>query len=98
MAVDRKTALKLTEYKGFGGSYHDSISHASMFRSYKPYNFGVRTSQLFSSSLKSDLINKKFTYMTIASGNFHVLPGGTDDYEWSVVGDSKIDFRITELF
>ena len=97
MAVDRKTALKLTEYKGFGGSYHDSISHASMFRSYKPYNFGVRTSQLFSSSLKSDLINKKFTYMTIASGNYHVLPGGTDDYEWEVVGDAAIDFRITEL-
>lgn len=97
MAVDRKTALKLTEYKGFGGSFHDSISHASMFRSSKPHNFGVKTAQLFSSSLKSELINKKFTYLTIASGNYHVLPGGVDDYEWSVVGDANIDFRVTEL-
>jgi hypothetical protein len=95
--MDRRTALKLQEYKGFGGSYYDSISHASMFRSYKPYNFGVKTAQIFSASLKSQLINKKFTYMTLAQGNYHVLPGGTDDYEWELVEDAKIDFRITEL-
>jgi hypothetical protein len=95
--TDRKTALTISEYKGFGGPYHDSISHASMFRSYKPYNFGVKTAQLFSSSLKSELINKKFTYQTIASGNYYVLPGGVDDYEWEVVGDARIDYRITEL-
>lgn len=95
--MDRKTALKITEYKGLGGSYYDSVSHASLFRSYKPHQFGVMTSQLFSASLKSALINKKFTYLTIAQNNFHVLPGGTDDYEWELVGDARVDFRITEL-
>jgi len=95
--MNRKTAIKLSEYKDFGGSFHDSISHASMFRDYKPHNFGVKTAQLFSSSLKNDLVNKKFTWMTIASGNFHVLPGGVDDYEWEVMGDANVDFRITEL-
>jgi len=94
---DRKTAITLQEYKGFGGSFHDSISHASMFRDYKPYNFGMMTSRLFSSSLKSSLINKKFTWMTLAQGNYHVLPGGTDDYEWEVGGDAEMDLEITEL-
>jgi len=42
-------------------------------------------------------VNKKFTYMTMASGNYHVLPGGTDDYEWELIGDADTDFRITEL-
>lgn len=95
--MNRTTAIKLREYKGFGGSFHDSISHASMFRDYKPYNFGVKSAQLFSTSLKSELVNKKFTWMTMASGNYHVLPGGTDDYEWMVNGDANVDFRITEL-
>jgi len=95
--MNRNTAIKLSEYKNFGGSFHDSVSHASMFRDYKPYNFGVKTAQLFSSSLKSELVNKKFNWMTIASGNYHVLPGGVDDYEWSVAGDAKVEFRITEL-
>jgi hypothetical protein len=75
----------------------DSVSHASMFRSYAPHQFGVKTSQAFSASLKSDLINKKFTYLTIASNNYHLLDPGKDDYEWSVVGDAKVDFVITEL-
>lgn len=96
--MDRKTALQITNYKGFGtAGVQDSISHASMFRSGRPHQFGVKTSQLFSASLKSDLINKKFTYLTYAQGNYYVLPGGTDEYEWEVAGDAKIDFRITEL-
>lgn len=95
--MKRTTALKLTEYRGFGGSYHDSVSHASMFRSYKAHDFGMTTAQLFNSDLKGELVNKKFSHMTIAKGNFFQLPGGVDDYEWSVGGDSNIDFRITEL-
>lgn len=93
----RKTAQTLTKYRGFGGSYHDYISHASMFRSERPYDFGMTTAQLFSSDLKGSLVNKKFAHMTIAKGNYFELPGGTDDYEWSVGGDSNIDYRITEL-
>lgn len=95
--MERKTALSLVERKSFGGSYHDSFSHAAMFRSYKPHNFGMITSQLFSSKLGSHLINKKFTYMTIAKGNVYYLPGGVDDYQWCMEGDSEIDFRFTEL-
>jgi hypothetical protein len=96
--MERQTVQQLTEYKGFGGSYYDSISHASLFRDYKPYDFGVKTSQLFSTSLKGELVNKKFTHMTMAKGNFFELPGGVDDYEWSVGEDANIDFRITEVF
>ena len=95
--MERKTALQLVERKAFGGSYQDSLSHASMFRSYKPHNFGMITAQLFSSKLGEHLINKKFTYMTVAQGNVYYLPGGVDDYQWCLEGDSEIDFRVTEL-
>lgn len=95
--MDRKTALQKVERKSFGGSYHDSFSHASMFKTYKPHNFGMINAQLFSSKLGEHLINKKFTYMTIAKGNYYSLPGGTDDYEWNLEGDAEVDFRITEV-
>jgi len=95
--MERKTALTTVERHAWGGSYFDSFTHAAMFKRYKPYNFGVRTSQLFSSKLGSHLINKKFTYMTIAKNNVYVLPGGTDDYEWFLMGDADVDFRFTEL-
>lgn len=95
--MERKTALQTVERHAWGGSYFDSITHAAMFKTYKPYNFGVRTSQLFSSKLGSHLINKKFTYMTIAKNNVYVLPGGVDDYEWFLMGDADVDFRFTEL-
>lgn len=95
--MERKTALSLVERKSFGGSYHDSFSHAAMFRTYAPHNFGMVTSQLFSSKLGSHLINKKFTYMTVAKNNVYYLPGGTDDYQWNLEGDSEVDFRVTEL-
>ena len=94
---DRKTALQTVERHAWGGSYYDSYSHAAMFRRYQPYNFGVRTSQLFSSEIGSNLINKKFTYFTIAKKNAYVLPGGTDDYQWFLMADADVDFRITEF-
>lgn len=95
--MERKTALTLVERKSFGGTYQDSLSHASMFRKYKAHNFGMVTSQLFSSKLGSNLINKKFTYFTVAKGNEYTLPGGVDDYEWYLETDTEVDFRITEL-
>jgi len=95
--MERKTALQLVERKAFGGSYQDSLSHAAMFRSYKPHNFGMVTSQLFSSKLGEHMINKKFTYMTAAKGNVYYLPGGVDDYQWNLEADGEVDFRITEL-
>lgn len=95
--MSRKTALQTVERHAWGGSYFDSYSHAAMFKRYQPYNFGVKTSQLFSSKLGSHLINKKFTYMTIAKNNVYVLPGGTDDYQWYLMADADVDFRFTEL-
>lgn len=95
--MERKTALQTIERKDFGGSYFDSLNHASMFKSYTPFNFGVKTSQLFSSKIGAHLINKKFTSYTIAKGNVYVLPGGVDDYCWYLMADTDVDFRVTEL-
>jgi hypothetical protein len=95
--MERKTALQTIERHAWGGNYFDSYSHAAMFRRYQPFNFGVRTSQLFSSQLGSGLINKKFTYMTIAKQNVYVLPGGTDDYQWYLMADADVDLRFTEV-
>jgi hypothetical protein len=95
--MQRRTALTTVERKGFGGSSFDSLTHAAMFRTYKPFNFGVKTAELFSSRIGEHLINKKFTYFTVAQKNVYTLPGGTDDYEWQLKGDADIDFRITEL-
>lgn len=95
--MSRKTALQTVERHAWGGSFFDSLTHAAMFKRYQPFNFGVRTSQLFSSKLGSHLVNKKFTYMTSAKKNVYVLPGGTDDYQWYLMGDADVDFRITEL-
>lgn len=93
----RKTAIKTVEYDGFGGSYYDAVAHAAMFRDEHPYDFGVQTSMLYSAEIDSDIVNKKFTYHTYASGNYMVIPGGKDEYTWSLVGDADTDFRITEL-
>ena len=95
--MNRTTALQTVERKSFGGSAYDSLTHSMMFRSYKPHNFGIKGAQLFSSKLGSHLINKKFTYYTASVGNIHTLPGGVDDYEWSLIADADVDFRISEL-
>lgn len=95
--MQRKSQLQTVERHAFGGTFFDSISHHAMFRKYKPFNFGVKTSQLFASELGSHLINKKFTYYTVAKGNVYMLPPGVDDYEWFLVADADVDFRVTEL-
>lgn len=95
--MDRKSALVTHERKAFGGSYYDSLTHAAMFRAYRPFDFGVMCSRLFSSEIGSDMINKKFTYYTIAQKNVYILPGGVDDYSWYVMGDTDVEFRFTEL-
>jgi hypothetical protein len=62
-----------------------------------PTIFGVKTALLYSAEIDDDIINKKFTYHTYASGNYYVIPGGKDEYTWSVIGDAKVDFRCSEL-
>lgn len=97
MSIHRKTALVTVERSDWDGNYFDSFTHARMFRSYKAYDMGVRSAQLYSSKLKSDLINKKFTYFTIAQKNTMMLPGGVDDYTWKLASDKCRVFRITEV-
>jgi hypothetical protein len=89
--------IKLTEYQHFGGNFFNSVAHAKMFRDDKPFDFGVKTSRIFSSEIGGNMVNKKFTWLTMARGNYYALPPGTDEYVWSVAGDAKIDFRITQL-
>ena len=71
--MDRKSALQVTEYKAFGGTFFDSISHAAMFRDEKAYDFGVMTAGLFSSTKMMGLTNKRWSYLTIAQGNVYML-------------------------
>lgn len=97
MASLRQTALVTHERRDFGGSYFDSFTHAKMFRSYAPFDFGVKVARLFSQELGTHQINKKFTYYTIAQKNAYVLPGGVDDYSWYVGNDASTEFRITEF-
>ena len=94
--MKRHSALNVTEYKAFGGGFFDAASHAEIFRSAGPYNFGVMSARLFSSTAMLGLTNKKWTYLTIAQGNVFLLPAGTNDYEWSVVGDADVDCTIME--
>lgn len=96
--ADRTTALKLTEYRAFGGNFFDSVSHASFFRTDAPHNFGVMTSRLFSSQDNLGVTNKRWTYLTMAMNNFVTLPAGTNTYRWGVVGDASVDVRITKKF
>lgn len=95
--TNRRTALTLVERKAWGGSQVDSLTYYRMFKHYKPFNFGVKAAQLFTSKLGEHMVNKKFTYMTVASGNYYSLPGGVEDYEWHVVGSPRIDFTFTDL-
>ena len=59
--MDRKSALQVTEYKAFGGTFFDSISHAAMFRDEKAFDFGVMTAGLFSSTKMMGLTNKRWS-------------------------------------
>lgn len=92
-----KAQLQTVERKAWGGTYYDSFTHSALFRKYGPFNFGVRSAQIFSADLSSQMLNKKFTYMTLAKKNVFMLPPGTDDYEWQLVANAHVDFRITEL-
>lgn len=93
--MNRRTALSVAEYQQFGGTFFDSYSHAAMFRDEKPFQFGVKTSRLFSSEFMGEMVNKKWTWHTMAKGNFYTIPGGKDEYEWEVVGDALIEYRVT---
>lgn len=95
--MDRRSALVTHERSNFGGSYFDSFTHAAMFRQYKPFDFGVKGAQLFSAKLGEGMINKKFTYYTLAQKQVHMLPSGVDEYTWYLMGSTASEYRFTEL-
>lgn len=95
--MDRRSALVTHERSHWGGSYYDSFTHAAMFRQYKPFEFGVKGAQLFSAKIGEDMINKKFTYYTVAQKQVHMLPGGVDEYTWYLMGSTANEYRFTEL-
>ena len=95
--MDRRSALVTHERGNLGGSYFDSFTHAAMFRQYKPFEFGVKGAQLFSAKIGEDMINKKFTYYTVAQKQVHMLPGGVDEYTWYLMGSTASEYRFTEL-
>ena len=97
MSVTRTTALVSHERSDFGGSYFDSFTHSRMFKSMTPFNFGVKMAKTFSQELDSEVVNKLFTFYTIAQGNAYGLPAGTDDYTWYAGHDAEPEFRFTEL-
>lgn len=95
--MERRSALVTHERSAWGGSYFDSYTHANLFRSYKPFEFGVKGAQLFSSKIGEDIVNKKFTYYTVAQKQVHMLPGGVDEYTWYLMGSTASEFRFTEF-
>lgn len=98
MSITRRSALKTVERADWDGNYFDSITHANMFRSYRPYDMGVRSAELFSAKVNEQIVNKKFTYYTVAKGNTFMLPGGVDDYTWKLVSNKARTFRITKVY
>lgn len=96
--TNRNTALVQVEREAWGGSDYDFTTYASMFKNYAPQNFGIMAGDIFSSTLGGHMINKKFTFLTIAQGNQYTLNGGVEDYEWYVTGSPRVDFRFTETF
>lgn len=97
MALKRTTALVTHERENWGGSYFDSFTHNKLFNSGNPYNFGVQAARTFAQELDGNIINKMFTFYTMAQGNAYALPGGTDDYCWYLGYDAEPEFRFTEL-
>ena len=94
--TNRLTALVTVDRGPYGGSSWDYVQYANMFKTYEPFKFGVKTAQLFSSDPASEIVNKKFTYMTIAQGNVYVIDGGKDEYEWEMVGNAYVPATITQ--
>jgi hypothetical protein len=79
---NRSGQLKLVENKAvYGGSHWDSFTHAAMFKSMKPFDFGVKEAKLFATQRGTYMVNRSMVDKTIASGNVFVLPAGTTEYQ-----------------
>lgn len=93
----RRSALEKVVRKDWGGSSADSFTHAELFRTYGPTNFGMIDAQLFSSDTDSNIINKPWIWLTMAQGNVMTTDPGKNDYQWGLSEDVVADARITRV-
>jgi hypothetical protein len=93
----RRTAVEKVVRSGWGGTYFDSFSHARMFRDYGPTYFGMIDARLFSSDIESNIINRKWVWLTQAQGNIMSTQPGHTDYCWRLSEDVLTDLRITRV-
>jgi len=96
--LHRKTALlKAHPRQDWGGTYADSGTWASWFKSYKPHDFGMMEAQTFASSLASYVVNKPLLWMTQGQGNTYELPGGHREYQWQLATDTHTRATIVRV-
>ncbi len=93
--INRRSSMRRVVRKGWGGSYADSFTHAEMFRTYSPTNFGMMDAQLFASTINSNIINKPLLWLTQAQGNVFSTDPGKTDYTWQLSVDSNVETRVT---
>lgn len=93
----RRSALERVVRKDWGGSYADSFTHAELFRTYGPTNFGMIDAQLFASDVDSNIINRPWVWLTAAQGNMMTTDPGKNDYQWGLSEDVMADARITRV-
>jgi len=95
--LSRRSAVTTVERTSFGGTYFDALTYNRMFRKYQAYDFGVVSTNMFSSDLGGHLMNKKFTYLTAAENRVYWLPGGISHYSWKLVASPRVEFTFCDL-
>lgn len=95
--IFRKSALVKNARAGWGGTRLDSYTHAELFRDQSPEYFGMVDSQLFSTAINDQRINKKWVFLTEAQGNVYYTSPGKSRYSWRMMGKIEADARITRV-
>lgn len=95
--LKRRSALTKVARKGWHGSYADSLTHAEIFRSYRPTDFGMLDARMFSSEIESNIINKPWMWLTAAQGHMMSTEPGHVDYQWKLAEDVIADLHITRV-
>lgn len=93
----RRSAIEKVVRSAWGGSAADSFTHAQLFNSYSPSYFGVVDARRFSSDIDSNIINKKWVWLTQAQGNTMSTDPGHNDFCWRMEEDVEADAYITRV-
>lgn len=96
--LERKTALITAAPRtNWRGTYGDSRTWASQFRTLGPHHFGLMGAQTFSTQLGKSQVNKPLYYMTAGLGNMYELPGGHSTYKWKLSEDGLTRSVIVDV-